>query len=222
MLRRSGYLTLSIVSACSVTEAVDAVLQVHFDIVQIAVVVMSSIYEKPAESSILEKSPGRSQERDDDASPEQQPQSPCREDTQAAGRSGAIDEILEKDGKARKRQCNVLPLGAFKMREIIQLLKNDDEIGLMEDELLDYRHSIRQWVISCTIELVESIKTSDFRLDPAAKVHYDYVCGYLTDIDSDTQPSEEFGKAVEDLWDNPNLKEAFESADEPQSKASTI
>jgi hypothetical protein len=182
---------------------------------------MSSIHEKLSESSTLEKLPGPSQEEHNDASPEQQHQVFRSKDTQAAKKSKAIDQALEEDGKIRKRRCNVLPLGAFKMREIIQQLKSDDEIGLTREELVDYRHNIHQWVVACTRELVNSVKTSDSRLEPGTRIHYDHLCGYLSDLDSDAQLSKDFGKAVEGLWKDSILKKAFLSNKEPESENST-
>jgi hypothetical protein len=175
---------------------------------------MSSVHGQSPASSTLEKSPGPSQdELGNGAPPEIQPENQWIKAIQAVERSRAIDQALEEDGRIRKQQCNVLPLGAFKEREIIEmLLKKDPEIGLTRNELLDYRQNIHQWIAACASELVSFIETSDFRLEPDAKIKHGYLRGYLSSLDPDAYLSEEFGKAVETLWNDALLRDAFESA----------
>jgi hypothetical protein len=162
---------------------------------------------------MLEESPGPSQdELGNDAPPEIQPENQFTKAIEAAERSKAIDRVLEEDGKIRKQQCNVLPLGAFKEWEIIEMLLKDPKIGLTKDELLDYRHNIHQWIVTCARKLVSFIETSDFRLEPDARIQHGYLRGYLSTLDADAHLSEEFGKAVETLWNDALLRTAFKSA----------
>jgi len=66
-------------------------------------------------------------------------------DTGAEERSKAIDKALHEDAESRRNQVNVLPLGAFSMREIIrQLRTNDaDDVGLTEYDTSPSHNSTR-------------------------------------------------------------------------------
>ncbi|KAF3052752.1 Guanine nucleotide-binding protein alpha-2 subunit [Didymella keratinophila] len=58
-------------------------------------------------------------------------------DTEAEERSKAIDEALYEGAESRRNQVNVLPLGAFSMREIVQQLRtiDTDDAGLTEHDI---------------------------------------------------------------------------------------
>jgi hypothetical protein len=205
---------------------IDSAAQTFLEAIHIIVIGMSSAHGQSPESSMLGESPGPSQdELGNDAPPETQPENHFAKAIQALEKSRAIDRALEEDGKIRKQQCNVLPLGAFKEREIIEmLLKKDPEIGLTEDELLDYRHNIHQWLATCARDLVSFIETSDFRLESDSRIQHSYLRGYLSSLDPDAHLSEEFGRAVETLWNDALLRTAFQSTadDEDPRDPSTI
>jgi hypothetical protein len=198
---------------------IDTVAQKFLETIHIIVIGMSSVHGQSPESSMLEEPPGPSQdELGNDATPETQPENHFAKAIQAVERSRAIDRVLEEDGKIRKQKCNVLPLGAFKEREIIEmLLKKDPEIGLTEDELLDYRHNIHQWLTTCVRDLVSFIETSDFRLEPDARIQHSYLRGYLSSLDPDAYLSEEFGRAVKTLWNDALLRTAFQSTTDDEN-----
>jgi hypothetical protein len=205
---------------------IDSAAQTFLEAIHIIVIGMSSAHGQSPESSMLGESPGPSQdELGNDAPPETQPENHFAKAIQALEKSRAIDRALEEDGKIRKQQCNVLPLGAFKEREIIEmLLKKDPEIGLTEDELLDYRHNIHQWLATCARDLVSFIETFDFRLESDSRIQHSYLRGYLSSLDPDAHLSEEFGRAVETLWNDALLRTAFQSTadDEDPRDPSTI
>jgi hypothetical protein len=205
---------------------IDSAAQKFLETIHIIVIGMSSAHGQSPESSMLGESPGPSQdELGNDAPPETQPENHFAKAIQALEKSRAIDRALEEDGKIRKQQCNVLPLGAFKEREIIEmLLKKDPEIGLTEDELLDYRHNIHQWLATCARDLVSFIETSDFRLESDSRIQHSYLRGYPSSLDPDAHLSEEFGRAVETLWNDALLRTAFQSTadDEDPRDPSTI
>jgi hypothetical protein len=229
VLRRSQHPTRSRGASTTSTSSLDVpnietVAQEFLETIHITVIGMSSTHGQSPETSMLEESPDPSQdELGNDAPPEIQPENHFAKAIQALERSRAIDKALEEDGKIRKQQCNVLPLGAFTEREIIEmLLGKDPEIGLTEDELLDYRHNIHQWLATCARDLVSFIETSDFRLEPDARIQHSYLRDYLSSLDPDADLSEEFGRAVETLWNDALLRTAFQStADEDPRDPST-
>jgi hypothetical protein len=218
VLRRSQHPTRSRGASTTSTSSLDVpnienISQKFLETIHITVIGMSAVHGQSPESSMLEESFGPSQdELGNDAPPETQLENHFAKAIQALERSRAIDRALEEDGKIRKQQCNVLPLGAFKEREIIEmLLKKDPEIGLTKDQLLDYRYNIHQWLATCARELVSFIETSDFKLEPDARIQHSYLRGYLSTLDPDAHLSEEFGRAVENLWKDALLRTAFQS-----------
>jgi hypothetical protein len=130
-------------------------------------------------------------------------------DTKANKRSKAIDQLLEEDAKARKQRCNVLPLGAFSMREIVRQLKNSDKIGLTEDELTDYCYNIHQLVITCTRMLVDSVKAADVHLSSDADHYYSHLRNHVADPGATM--TETTGKAINAIWKDASVTEAFQS-----------
>jgi hypothetical protein len=135
-------------------------------------------------------------------------------DTKANERSKAIDQLLEEDAKSRKQRCNVLPLGAFSMREIVQQLKNSDEIGLTEDELTDYCYNIHQHVITCTRMLVDSVKAADVHLSSDVYHYYSHLRNHVADPGATM--TEETGQAINAIWKDVSIAEAFQSTAEPE------
>jgi hypothetical protein len=135
-------------------------------------------------------------------------------DTKANKRSRAIDQLLEEDAKARKQRCNVLPLGAFSMTEIVQQLKNSNEIGLTEDELTDYCYNIHQHVIACTRMLVDSVKTANIHLSSDADYYYSHLCNHVADPGATM--TEETGQAINAIWKDASIAEAFQSTAAPE------
>jgi hypothetical protein len=135
-------------------------------------------------------------------------------DTEANKRSKAIDQLLEEDAKARKQRCNVLPLGAFSMREIVQQLKNSDEIGLTEDELTDYCYNIHQHVITCTRILVDSVKAANIHLSSDADHYYSHLRNHVADPGATM--TEETGQAIGAIWKEASIAEAFQSTAAPE------
>jgi hypothetical protein len=135
-------------------------------------------------------------------------------DTKANKRSKAIDQLLEQDAKARKQRCNVLPLGAFSMTEIVQQLKNSNEIGLTQDQLTDYRYNIHQHVITCTRMLVDSVKAADIHLSSDADHYYSHLCNHVADPGATM--TEETGQAINTIWKDASIAEAFQSIAAPE------
>jgi hypothetical protein len=135
-------------------------------------------------------------------------------DTKANERSKAIDQLLEEDAKARKQRCYVLPLGAFSMTEIVQQLKNSNEIGLTEDELTDYSYNIHQHVITCTRILVDSVKAANVHLSSDVDHYYSHLCNHIADPDATM--TEETGQAINAIWKDVSVTKAFQSATAPE------
>lgn len=142
-------------------------------------------------------------------------------DMQAEERSQAIDRALEEDATARKNQINILPLGAFSMRDIVKQLKNNDEIGLTEKELMDYRYNIFQYVIDCTKSLVHLTKSLEAQLEETANNRYSYLCDFIVAPQGDAPLNEEVGQAIELLWKHPFVIDAFQSSTESDLKESS-
>jgi guanine nucleotide-binding protein G(i) subunit alpha len=154
------------------------------------------------------------QQENDEASTKPQSRVLFLSDTQAKERSQAIDRALEEDAKIRRRQYKVLPLGAFSMGEIVKQLKNNDQMGLTKDELIDYRYNIHQCVITCTKALLEAIEISAIQTESDInKDYYDYLRGCIFDPDSDAPLNDKVGKAIEALWKDSFITEAFKSSD---------
>jgi hypothetical protein len=130
-------------------------------------------------------------------------------DTKANERSKAIDQLLEEDAKARKQRCNVLPLGAFSMGEIVRQLKNSDKIGLTEDELTDYCYNIHQHVITCTRMLVDSVKAADVHLSSDVDHYYSHLRNHVADPGATM--TEATGKAISAIWKDASVTKAFQS-----------
>lgn len=141
-------------------------------------------------------------------------------DMQAEQRSQAIDRALEEDAKARKNQVNVLPLGAFSMRDIVNQLRNNNEIGLTETELVAYRYNIYQHVITCTKVLVDLIEASGIQLQEDIYDRYSYLCDYIAASHGGAPLNEEFGRAINVLWKAPTIADAFSSAAVADTKES--
>jgi hypothetical protein len=135
-------------------------------------------------------------------------------DTKANKRSRAIDQILEKDAQARKKRCNVLPLGAFSMREVVQQLKNSNEIGLTEDELADYCYNIHQHVTTCTRMLVDSVKAANVQLSSDVDHYYSYLCNHVADPGATM--TETTGQAINAIWKDASIAEAFQLTAVPE------
>jgi hypothetical protein len=108
---------------------------------------LSDIIDSIATSmnAMLERSHFLYQPRNTDTLTKPKPRGVFLKNSQAEQRSKEIDRAIEKDAEIRKRICNVLPLGAFSMREIVQQLSNSDEIGLARNERIDYRYNIYEW-----------------------------------------------------------------------------
>ena len=121
-------------------------------------------------------------------------------DTEPVAReqSQAIDKFLREDAKARKQQHTVLPLGAFSMEEILQQLMDGSEITLAESDLAHYRHKVHQYIITCAIALVDSIKTADVHLSSEANHCYNYLCNLVADPGATM--TKEAGKAIDTIW----------------------
>jgi hypothetical protein len=135
-------------------------------------------------------------------------------DKKANERSKAIDQLLEEDAKAWKRRCTVLPLGAFSMREIVQQLKNSNEIGLTEAELTDYRYNIHQHVITCTRMLVDSVKAANVPLSSDVDYYYSHLCNHVADPGATM--TEKTGKAISAIWKDASVTKAFQSTAAPE------
>jgi hypothetical protein len=100
------------------------------------------------------------------------------------------------------------------MRDVIKQLKNNDEIGLTENELIGYRHNIHQFVITCARALVNLIRLSAAGLQDDVNDRYSYLRDYLTVPRSDTPLNDEVGRAIDFLWRDPSVIEASQfSAD---------
>ncbi|KAF9701780.1 hypothetical protein EKO04_000418 [Ascochyta lentis] len=133
-------------------------------------------------------------------------------DTQAEERSRAIDRALEEDAKVRKNQVNVLPLGALAMRDIVKQLKNNDEPGLTEKELIERRYNIHQCVVDCTKALVHLVKSSEAQLEEDTNNRYNYLCSYIAVPQNYATLNEEVGWAIGVLWKDPSVTDAFQSS----------
>jgi hypothetical protein len=134
------------------------------------------------------------------------------QDSEAKKRSEAIDRALEEDYRIRKQQYNVLPLGQFSMGEVVKQLKNDNEKGLTRDELVDYRYNIHQCVLAHIKALMEFMDTSDIRTDSYIIDYYRYLRDYVGKLDRDVILDENVGKAIEVLWQDHLIAEAFRSS----------
>ncbi|KAF1934193.1 G protein alpha subunit [Didymella exigua CBS 183.55] len=130
----------------------------------------------------------------------------------AEERSQAIDRALEEDAKVRKTQTNVLPLGAFSMRDIAKQLKNNDETGLTENELIDYRYNIHQCVVDCIKTLVHLMKSSEAQLEEDTRNRYSYLCDFIAVSQGDAPLNEEAGRTIGVLWKDPSITDAFQSS----------
>jgi hypothetical protein len=135
-------------------------------------------------------------------------------DMKANKRSRAIDQIIEEDAQARKQRCNVLPLGAFSMREIVRQLKNSNEIGLTEDELTDYCYNIHQHVITCTRMLVDSIKAANIHLSSDVDHYYSHLRNHVADPGATM--TETTGQAINAIWKDASIAEAFQLTAAPE------
>lgn len=170
----------------------------------------------------MEKQPnGPSEQHNSEAPAVPQPCTRFPVDPQAKERSEAIDRALEEDAKIRQTQFNILPLGAFKMREIVKQLKDDDETGLTEDELIGYRYNIHQYVVTCIKGLVDLIQLSEAQLRDEIKDCHSYLCDYVAVPHGDAPLSEEAGWAVDALWKDPLVREVFLSSAESDLKKSS-
>lgn len=166
-------------------------------------------------NSMLEQIYGLSQQENKDGSTKLQNGILCLNNTQAKQRSQAIDRALEEDAKIRRRQYKVLPLGAFSMMEIIKQLKSNDQIGLTKDALIDYRYNIHQCVMTYTKALVEAIGISNAQSESDTNNdHYNYLRDYIVDPDPDELLDDKFGKAIDALWKDSSIAEAFKSSEE--------
>lgn len=139
-------------------------------------------------------------------------------DPQAQKRSEFIDRALEDDAIVRKKQVRILPLGAFSMREIIKQLKSNDEIGLTEDELIDYRYNIHQFSITCIKALVDVIKSTGFQLGEVDNNHYSYLCDHIAVPHGDVPLTEKAGQAIHGLWKDSSIREIFQASTESDLK----
>lgn len=162
-----------------------------------------------------------SQRHNGEASAEPQSRTLVSIDMQAEERSQAIDRALEEDANVRKNQINVLPLGAFSMRDIVKQLKNNDETGLTENELIDYRYDIHQHVVNCTTALVHLMKSPKAQLGEDANNRYSYLCDYIAVPQGDAPLNEEAGRAIVDLWKDPSVTDAFQSSADSDLKESS-
>jgi hypothetical protein len=140
------------------------------------------------------------------------------QDAEAKNRSEAIDRALEEDYRIRKQQYNVLPLGQFSMEEVVKQLKNDNEKGLTRDELVDYRYNIHQCVLAHLKALIGSMDMSNIQIDSYIIDYYRYLRDYVGKLDRDVILDENVGKAIEVLWQDHSIAEAFRStAAEPSA-----
>ncbi|KAJ8114339.1 hypothetical protein OPT61_g3761 [Boeremia exigua] len=151
-------------------------------------------------------------------STEPQPSTLFPVNAQAVERSQAIDRALEEDAKALKRKINILPLGAFSMREIAEQLKNNGDTSLTESERADYRYNIHQCVITSIRALLSLIKESKIQTDEV-KHRYDYLCDYMVGH-QDAILNEEAGQATDSLWNNPYVKGLVQSSAKSDLKES--
>ncbi|KAH6644032.1 guanine nucleotide binding protein, alpha subunit [Boeremia exigua] len=152
------------------------------------------------------------QQRHSAASTEPQSRDLFLVDPLAEKRSKAIDRALEQDAKVRERQFNVLPLGAFSMRDVVKQLKSCSNTGLTEAELMDYRYNIHQCVIACTKALVGVVKNSEIQLEEDVSDRYGFLCDFITLPHVDEALNEEAGHAIDALWKNPSVSAAFHSS----------
>jgi len=87
-------------------------------------------------------------------------------------------------------------------------------MSLTKDELIDYRYNINQCVITCTKALVKSIGMSNIRIESdTSNDHYGYLRGYILNADSNAPLNEKVGKAIDALWKDSTIAEAFKSRD---------
>lgn len=171
--------------------------------------------------STVKQSNRLSQRHNSEASAEPQSCTLIPINMQAKERSQAIDRALEEDAKVCKNQINVLPLGAFPMRDIVKQLMNNDETGLTEDELIDYRYNIHQYVINCTKALVHLMKGSEAQLGEDANNRYSYLCDYIAVPQGDAPLNGEAGRAIGVLWKDPSVTDAFQSSIDSDLKESS-
>lgn len=149
------------------------------------------------------------QERKSSANPQSSTASPI--DLGAEARSKAIDRVPEEDTKILKDQANVLPLGAFSMREIVKQLKttDTDDSGLTENELLSYRYNIHQFVLTCVKALLGVIDASSALLEGDVEGCYEFLRDYVSKhTNDDATLTEEAAGAIEALWTEPSVTEA--------------
>jgi hypothetical protein len=173
---------------------------------------------KTSMDSARERSTSPSQRHSGEASANRQSCTLVPVDPEAEARSQAIDRALEEDAKARTNQVNVFPTGNYDMKEIAQQLKDNDEIGLLENERISYRYSVHQRVVGCTKALVDLVKSSGIQLGDDANDRYQFLCDYMVD---DAPLDEEAGRAIEILWKDPSVAVAFQSSADFDSKNAT-
>jgi len=140
-----------------------------------------------------------------------------RERVMAREQSQAIDRMLKEDAKARSRVWRVLPMGAYRMREIAALLKaqNDDRIGLTQDELISYRINIYQRIITCAKAFVNAIELSNSSLKMGGNSdHYSYLRGYTAHPYFDSPLDDKIINAIRTLWKELPIAEVFTSKDD--------
>jgi hypothetical protein len=138
-------------------------------------------------------------------------------DTEAEGRSKAIDKALYEDAEGRRNHVNVLPLGAFFMGEVVKQLRtnNADDAGLTENELAEYRYNIHQSVFTCVRALLDSIDASGILLSGDDNSRYEYLRGFLSASHDDLPLNEEAAQAIKGLWQESFAIEAFQSKVDP-------
>ena len=95
------------------------------------------------------------------------------------------------------------------MREVVKQLETNNEKGLTQDELVDYRRNIHQCVFTHLKALVDFMETSNIRLDSHIIDHYRYLRDYVGKVDCDVILNENVGKAIKVLWQDHSVAEAF-------------
>ncbi|KAJ4360883.1 Guanine nucleotide-binding protein alpha-2 subunit [Didymosphaeria variabile] len=141
---------------------------------------------------------------------------------QAKKRSLAIDRVLAKDAKLRLQQYNVLPLGdTLALNDVIEGLKsNHARITLTEKERLDYRHDVYQAVETCIKIFVKVIDENDEIRDEAERdnEHWKYLLQRYTCEEGILD--ERAACAIEALWGDESIKNAFKSDGDAEWKDS--
>jgi hypothetical protein len=128
----------------------------------------------------------------------QQEQPSSEAEPVASERSKAIDQLFQEDAEARKHRYTVLPLGAFSMAEILQQLMDGSEISLAKRDFAHYRDGIHQYIITCTLALVDSIQVADVHLSSDANHCFNYLCNHVANPGATM--TEETGKAIDTIW----------------------